>query len=295
MAPSPFRLLRAALAFSALANAQVFVDLGTAVKFAVLAGAAITNTGPSVIKGDIGVSPGSSITGFGSPAVVNDQQYPPGNPAVPLQAQNDITTAYNAITNQPTTMVLTGVDLGGLELIPGVYFFASSAQLTGTLILDGQNNPDSVWIFKITSTLTTASASAVLLTNGGLPCRVFWQVGSAATLGTTTRFAGNILAMKAITSNLGASNIGGFYARTAMVTLDTTVIDAAPSSIYNPFDNTINHSIDNTNDDTINHFIHNPVDNPVNHLFHHLFHHLFRHLFRHLFHHPVDNLLNNHF
>src|SRR6202030_2048586 len=123
------------------------------------------------------------------------------NDAVAIQAQNDLFTAYLNLMGRPTSVNLTGQNLGGLTLVPGVYNFSSSAQLTGGLTLNGLGNPNSVFIFKIGSTLTTASASTVLLINGAQGGNVFWQVGSSATLGTTTSFAGDILAKASITLN----------------------------------------------------------------------------------------------
>jgi hypothetical protein len=125
---------------------------------------------------------------------------------------------------------MTGLDLGGKTLIAGVYCFSSSAQLTGTLTLDAQGNANAVFIFKIGSTLTTASGSSVLLINGGTLCNVFWQVGSSATLGTTTSFAGNILALTSITLTTGATVTGRALARNGAVTLDTNTVTAICTS-----------------------------------------------------------------
>ena len=203
--------------------AAIVVDLGTASLFAVIAGSTVTNTGSSVVTGSLGVSPGTAITGFPPGTVTGGSIYSAG--AVALQGQNDLTTAYVSAVNQPCGNVLTGQDLGGLTLTPGVYCFASSAQLTGALTLNSLGDPSSVFIFQIGSTLTTASDSSVLFTNGGKGARVFWQVGSSATLGTTTGFAGNILALSSITLNTGATiNCGRALARDGAVTMDTNVI-----------------------------------------------------------------------
>ena len=177
-------------------------DLGTAASFGVLGGSTVTNTGSSVITGNLGVSPGTAITGF-PPGTVTGTIYSAG--AVAAQAQIDNTTAYNFLASRPTTVDLTGQNLGGLTLVPGVYNFSSSAQLTGILTLNGLGNPNSVFIFNIGSTLTTASASTVLLINGAQGGNVFWRVGSSATLGTTTSFTGDILALTSITLNTGAT------------------------------------------------------------------------------------------
>ena len=197
------------------------VNLGTDVDYAVLAASTVTNTGSSVISGFVGLSPGTSVTGF-----------PPGTAtaihaadAVALQGQVDLSAAYLSALNRPTTVNLTGRDLGGLTLTPGVYNFDSSAQLTGLLRLNGLNNPASVFIFNIGSTLTTASASSILLLNGAQGNNVFFRVGSSATLGTTTSFIGNILAQTSITLNTGATlSCGRALARTGAVTLDTNTI-----------------------------------------------------------------------
>ena len=213
--------------------------LGTAASFAVLGGQTVTNTGPSVINGDLGVSPGSAITGF-PPGIVT----PPGAihaaDAVALQAQNDLTTAYTTLAGLPSPPgvfpignELTGLDLGTVGVLtPGVYFFSSSAQLTGTLTLDFLGNPDALFVFQIGSTLTTASNSSVVMINGGNQaldgCEVYWQVGSSATLGTTTSFVGNIVALTDVHLNTGANLVSGrALARNGEVTLDTNVITIA--------------------------------------------------------------------
>jgi type VI secretion system secreted protein VgrG len=152
--------------------------------------------------------------------------------AVALQAQSDVTTQYNALASAACTADLTGQDLGGQTLTPGIYCFSSSAQLTGTLTLNAQANANAVFIFKTGSTLTTAAGSSVLLINGGNPCGVAWQIGSSATLGTTTSFIGNLIALTSITLNTGADIIGGrALARNGAVTLDTNDISFAPCSV----------------------------------------------------------------
>jgi type VI secretion system secreted protein VgrG len=172
--------------------------------------------------GDLGVSPGNAVTGF-PPGIVNGTIHA-GDP-VALQAQTDLTAAYNAAAAAPCTTDLTGQDLGGLTLTPGVYCFSSSAGLTGTLTLNAQGNPNAVFIFQIGSSLTTASNSSVVMTNGGSLCsNVFWQVGSSATLGTGTRFGGNILALETITLTTGSTLSGRALARTGAVTLDTSSV-----------------------------------------------------------------------
>jgi hypothetical protein len=209
---------------SGYANA-VFVNLGTADPFAVLGGSTVTNTGPTVINGDLGVSPGTAITGF-LPGIVNGTI--DDDNAVAMQAQSDLTSAYNFAAAEACGDNLTGQDLGGLTLTPGVYCFSSSAQLTGTLTLNAQGNPNSVFLFQIGSTLTTASGSSVVFINGGQGGGLFWQVGSSATLGTTTAFEGNILALASITLNTGATiDCGRALASTGAVTMDTNVVSTA--------------------------------------------------------------------
>ena len=207
--------------------------LGAANSFAVLGASTVTNTGPTVVNGNLGISPGNACTGFpapctgGGPGVVNGTIHA-GN-ATSLAAQNSIVTAYNVLAGQACNVNLTGTDLGGLTLTPGAYCFSSSAQLTGTLTLNAQGNPGAVWVFQIGSTITTASGSSVVFINGGQSCGAFWQVGSSATLGTATNFAGNVLALASITLNTGATSSGGLFARTGAVTLDTNVVSRVGS------------------------------------------------------------------
>jgi len=203
------------------AQAQI---LGTAEAFGVLAGTTVTNTGPSVIMGNVGVSPGMAIVGFPPGIVVPPGTIHAGN-AVAAQAQVDLTTAYNTLQGLPSQVSLTGQNLGGQVLLPAVYSFATSAQLTGVLTLNGQGNTASQFVFQIGSTLTTASNSAVLLINGANGNNVFWAVGSSATLGTNSVFAGNIVALTSITLNTGASiTCGRALARNGAVTLDNNTI-----------------------------------------------------------------------
>ena len=209
-----------------LSAMAVAPPLGSAGSFGVVASSTVTNTGPTIVNGDLGVSPGNAVTGFPPGIVTGTIQL--GN-ASSLAAQNAVTTAYNQLAGQPCDVNLTGTDLGGLTLTPGVYCFSTSAQLTGTLTLNGLGNPGAVWVFQIGSTLTTASNSRVVFINGGQACGVFWQVGSSATLGTTTSFAGNVLALASITLNTGATNSGALFARTGAVTLDSNVVSTVGS------------------------------------------------------------------
>ena len=204
------------------ASASAQPTLGTAASYGVLAGSAVSNTGPTTINGNVGVSPGSAVTGFPPGVVAGGTIH--SNDASAIQAQSDLTTAYNTVAGTPCTSDLTGLNLGGMVLTPGVYCFTSAAQLTGTLTLNTLGNPGAVFLFKIGSTLTTASASNVLLIGGGTTCNIFWQVGSSATLGTTTKFAGNILALTSITLTTGATTSGRLLARNGAVTTDSNTV-----------------------------------------------------------------------
>ena len=196
--------------------AQVEAQLST---FAVLGGSTVTNTmTPTVVTGNLGVSPGSAVTNFPPGLVVLGTIHAADMPAA--QAQTQLVALYNALASQACTTDLTGQDLGGLTLGPGVYCFTSSAQLTGVVTLDGQGDPNAQFIFKIGSTLTTASAASTLLINSASSCGVFWQVGASATLGTGTALAGNVVALSSITLTTGSSVSGRVLARNGAVTLD---------------------------------------------------------------------------
>jgi outer membrane autotransporter protein len=224
------RHLMASAAFLALA-VPTAAGAQTLDSFGVLAGSTVTNTGPSVIEGNIGLSPGSSIVGFPPGTVVPPYTIYQNN-AVAAQAQSDLTTAYNVLAGRPFSVDLTGQDLGGLTLASGVYNFNSSAQLTGTVTLDAGGDPDAVFVFNIGSTLTTAAASSVELINGAQASNVFFRVGSSATLGATTEFQGRILALTSITLITGANvTCGAVLARNGAVTLDTNNITIPGSSI----------------------------------------------------------------
>jgi hypothetical protein len=215
----------------ATSPASAQISLGTAQNFGVLGGSAVTNTGATTVNGNVGVSPGSSVTGFPPGVVVGGAIH--SNDAVAMQAQNDLTTAYNNIATTPCTVDLTGQNLGGLTLTPGVYCFSTSAQLTGALTLDALGNANALFLFKIGSTLTTASNSSVtVINNGGSSCnKVFWQVGSSATLGTGTSFTGDILALSSITLTTGSNTNGRALARNGAVTLDTNSVNTCGVSI----------------------------------------------------------------
>jgi hypothetical protein len=199
--------------------------LGSATHFAVLAGSAVTNTGPTTIEGNLGLYPGlaGSLTGF-PPGLVSLGTTHAGD-ALALQAQTDLTATYVSLAGLPCGMDLTGKDLGGMTLTPGVYCFSSSAQLTGTLQLDAQNVGTGVFVFQIGSSLTTASNSVVSVINAASPCNVSWQVGSSATLGTGSTMVGHVLALTSITVTTGARVTGNVLARDGAVTLDSNDIN----------------------------------------------------------------------
>ena len=197
-------------------------DLGTTRRFAVLGSSTVTNTGATSIRGDLGVSPGLAITGF-PPGIIVEGVAHAGD-AVALQAQTDATAAYDSLSGRACTADLSGQDLGGLTLVPGVYCFSSAAQLTGALVLDAGGRSDAVFIFKIGSTLTTASAASVRVIRGGTGCNVFWRVGSSATLGTGTTFSGSLFALASVTLSTNAKVDGRTVARTGAVTMDTNAV-----------------------------------------------------------------------
>ena len=211
---------------SALAVATA-PPLGTTQSFGVLGGSTVTNTGNSIIRGDLGLSPGTSVTGFPPGIVV-----PPGTThvtdAVALGAQNDAATAYNNLASQACDFGPFGpTDLAGQVLVPGVYCFSSTVNNSGALTLNG--SATDVWVFKIGTALVTGPGSSVVGTGG--KCNVFWQVGSSATLDTTTTFRGTIIALESITLNNGATLDGRALARNGSVTL-----------INNSFNNTVDPS-----------------------------------------------------
>jgi len=176
------------------ASAATAVGLGTADSYAVLAGAGITNTGPTTVTGDLGTFPTTSMTGTAS-ITLNGANH--AGDAVTQGAKTDLVTAYNTAASEGPTSPIAA-DLGGRTLAPGVYKSASSVGLTGTLTLNAGGNPNAVFVFQAGSSLTTASGSNVVMINGAQSCNVFWQVGSSATLGTGSTFLGTIIALTSI-------------------------------------------------------------------------------------------------
>lgn len=220
-----FALAVALLAIPAASQAAP-VNLATVSPFVVLGGTTVTNTGPSVLNGDLGVSPGTEITGFGLPAVVNGATHE--NNAVAAQAQSDLTNAYNVAAGQAVAPAddLSGTDLGNRILAPGAYRYTSDALLTGALTLDAAGDPNAQFVFLIGSELKTESASSVVLINGASPCNVYWQVGSSADIGTTTAFQGNVMALTSISLKNGATVLGRMLARNGQVSLINNVLTA---------------------------------------------------------------------
>ena len=211
----------AALVFFLLpASALAATDpgLGTAGNFAVLAGTTVTNTGPTWITGQLGVAPGTAVTGF--PPGTSGVQHK--GDSVATTAQTNLTAAYVNAAAQPCpgTNNFSGVNLGGKNLVPGVYCQTTAPSLTGTLTLNGSG----IYIFQIGSTLVTASGARVVLIGGAQPCQIFWQVGSSATIATSTTFIGTIMALTSIGMQTGATLNGRALARNGAVTLDTNRI-----------------------------------------------------------------------
>ena len=205
------------------AFAAVAPPLGTAQSFAVLGATPnVNNTGPTVVTGDLGVSPAAAVVGFPPGTVIGTIH---AADATAASAQSSNTTAYGVLAGEAcNTSFGVPTDLAGMTLAPGVYCFTSSAANTGLLQLDAMGNANAVWVFQIASTLITGSASTVTIINGGQACNVFWQVGSSATLGTTTTFVGNILALTSITLQTGASLSGRALAQTGTVTLASNAV-----------------------------------------------------------------------
>jgi len=220
-----FAGLAVAMAGAASA-AAVAVPLGTAAPFAVLAGAGITNTGPTTVRGDLGTYPTRTTTGDATITTTGKKH---GGDAVTQGAKDDLRTGYTTAAGEGPPSPITA-DLAGRTLTAGVYRSDSSLGLTGALTLDAGGNPDAVFVFQAGSTLKTASASRIVLSDGAQACHVFWQVGSSATLGTGSTFRGSILALTDITVTTDVIVDGRVLARNGAVTLDTDTI-TTPSCI----------------------------------------------------------------
>jgi Ice-binding-like len=208
------------------------VGLGTAGSFAVLAGTTVTNTGPSSISGDLGVSPGTAVTGF-PPGIVTGGTIHTAD-GVAAGAQSDLVTAYNDAAGRSPTANVPAFIGAGQTLAPGVYKASSSLDVGGSLTLDAGGDPNAVFIFQAPSTLVTDSASSVVLTGGAQACNVFWQVGSSATLGTDSAFTGSILALTSISVQTGDTIAGRALARNGAVSLDDDTITASSCATAPP-------------------------------------------------------------
>lgn len=201
---------------------QAPVALGTAANFAVLAGSTVTSSGATTVNGDVGVSPGTAVTGF-PPGLVNGAIHAGDSAAA--QAQLNLTTAYNDAAGRTVGAVSVAGNLGGRTLTPGLYKSTSSLEISsGDLTLDAQGDANAVFIFQMASTLTTTAGRQVILSGGAKAANVFWQVGSSATLGTTSVLKGTIMADQSITLTTGATLDGRALARIAAVTLDANII-----------------------------------------------------------------------
>jgi hypothetical protein len=202
--------------------AQTVVNLKSAALFAVLAGSTVTNTGATTVNGDLGVSPGTALAGFPPGNVVGTKHL--GDPTA-AQAEADLTVAYNDAAGRTLCPVSVAGNLGGLTLAAGLYKSTGSLEISsGDLTLDAKGKSTAVFIFQMASTLSTTAGRKVILKNGAKASNVFWQVGSSATLGTTSVFKGTIMAYQAVTLKTGATLDGRALARVAAVALDSNTV-----------------------------------------------------------------------
>lgn len=206
---------------SGVGGGPASVSLGSTSAFTILAGSTVTNTGATAITGDLGVSPGSAVTGF-PPGTVSGTIH--AGDATAATAQTDLTVAYNDAAGRTTGAISVSGDLTGLTLAPGLYKSTSSLGITGNVTLSGLGNSNAVFIIQIATTLTTGTGSQVILTGGAQAKNIIWQVGSSATIGSNSIFKGNILADQSITLNTGAQMTGRAMARVGAVTLDTNAV-----------------------------------------------------------------------
>lgn len=203
------------------------IDLGTAANFAILAGAGVTNTGPSILTGDVGSFPTATMVGF-PPGTVIGTLYTVASPVVE-KAKADLLIAFNEAQSRSLNAISLPGQIGGLTLAPGLYVNSTSSGISGTgangiLTLDAGGNANAVWIFKMGSTLITGPGTSIVLAGNAQAKNIYWSVGSSATLGTNSSFYGNILADQSITLNTGATLIGRALTRVAAVALDSNVV-----------------------------------------------------------------------
>jgi hypothetical protein len=206
-------------------GASTAPSLGSAARFALFGTSTVTCTNASAVDGDVGVSPGTSITGFESSCTLTGGLHP--QDAIAVAAHADLLVAFDSLAAFACEHDLTGQELGGQTLAPGVYCFDTTAGITGELTLDAGGDADGVWIFQLGTALTTATGSAVTMAGSGNPCNVFWRIGSSATLGTTSSMQGNVLASASITLTSGSSLVGRAMAVNAAVTSDDNAVSSA--------------------------------------------------------------------